>query len=177
MVSNKCTCVLGLNPTRPFCSPNDSHKSLDEGFLGSAAVFFDLSKAFDTEHTIYCLKTVQYWHLRFAPEMVSQLFVQPIAESCHQRTVLSLFANADSDVTQGSILGPFLFTFYLNSIFDLQLTLNSKITLYADDVKLYELITTFKHLWPYSLMSSPIIGCFSAMLIMCCKKPSTASAC
>ena len=43
-----------------------------------------------------------------------------------------------SGVPQGSILGPILFVVYVNGIFDL--TLNSKLMLYADDMLFYRVV-------------------------------------
>lgn len=42
-----------------------------------------------------------------------------------------------SGVPQGSVLGPFLFTLYISNLADLQLTEDSKLVAYADDLLLY----------------------------------------
>ena len=49
----------------------------------------------------------------------------------------------NSGVPQGSILGPLVFILYINEIASLPLTLNSTLTLYADDILIS---TPFKNL-------------------------------
>ena len=45
-------------------------------------------------------------------------------------------------VPQGSILGPLLFTVYINSLADLDLSPGSSIILYADDILLYRTVSS-----------------------------------
>ena len=51
--------------------------------------------------------------------------------------VISSEVHALSSVPQGSVLGPLLFLRYINGITKMQLSLDSKITLYADDILLF----------------------------------------
>ena len=46
----------------------------------------------------------------------------------------------DCGVTQGSVLGPLLFILYVNDIPDL---VDSKIKMFADDIKIYTQVTSF----------------------------------
>lgn len=102
-----------------------------EAKLFTAAVFIDVSKAFDcVDHDILLrkLKSLQM------PQNYFNLF-----KSCFSnRTQLveidgtrSSSLNIHAGVFQGSILGPKAFIFYINDIFKLKL--NGQIQLYADD--------------------------------------------
>ena len=53
---------------------------------------------------------------------------------------MSKWYPVDSGALQGSVLGPLLFILYVNDIPDL---VNSKVKMFADDIKIYTQITSF----------------------------------
>ena len=113
---------------------NDIVSALDNG-LFCAALFIDLSKAFDTvDHTLLLdrLTSIGFDHVS------SRWFENYLAER-HQcvkvGAVKSEFIRISKGVPQGSILGPVLFIIYINNVVN---TLRScNIHLYADDTILY----------------------------------------
>ena len=105
-------------------------------------MFFDLSKAFDTVPHHLLLQTLRSigisgpllgWFHSYLSNRQQRVFIRGHSSS---------YANVDSGVPQGSILGPLLFIIYMNSIFDLRLSPDSKIILYANDILLYKPIKT-----------------------------------
>ena len=111
--------------------------TLDSG-SSVGAVFFDLKKAFDSVPHSPLLDKIYATGLH--PALVQ--WIGAYLTSLLQRTVVggsaSSWAPILSGVPQGSILGPLLFTIYVNGIFEL--TLNSKLMLYADDMLLYRVV-------------------------------------
>ena len=119
---------------------HDWQRYLDLG-LSSAALFLDMSKAFDK---------VPHCHLLQSLSAVG--ISGPLLkwfESYHsnrtQKVVLNGFSSTSltvrSGVPQGSILGPLLFTIYINSLADLHFSSGSSVILYADDILLYRPLT------------------------------------
>jgi len=53
----------------------------------------------------------------------------------------SKWCSVDSGVPQGSVLGPLLFILYVNDIPDI---VDFKIKMFADDIKIYATITSFR---------------------------------
>ena len=110
---------------------HDWFTTLDSG-SSVGAVFFDLKKAFDSVPNSLLLDKISATGLH----LVLVQWIGAYLTSRSQRTVVggsaSNWAPVLSGVSQGSILGPLLFILYVNSIFEL--TLNSKLTLYADDM-------------------------------------------
>ena len=117
---------FGFRPMRStqeaiLTATNDWHKTLDRG-LSSAAVFFDLSKAFDTVPHHLLLQTLRGIGIS-GFTAICLIVNREVVIRGHS----SSYANVDSGVTHGSILGPLLFIIYMNSIFDLRLAPGGRI--------------------------------------------------
>ena len=102
------------------------------------AVFFDLKKAFESVPHSLLLDKISATGLH--PVLVQ--WIGAYLTSRSQRTVVGGSASSWdpvlSGVPQGSILGPLWFIIYVNGISEL--TLNSKLMLYADDMLLYRVV-------------------------------------
>jgi hypothetical protein len=101
-----------------------------ENDLITCAVFLDISKAFDSvDHTIL-LEKLEKYGVRGLPHKLLRSY---LSDRC-QYTVIdgqkSSLLPIRCGVPQGSVLGPFLFTVFIN---DLPNTTNMDATLFADD--------------------------------------------
>ena len=111
-----------------------------------AVVFFDLSKAFDSVPHLGLLRALSrigvsgYLHRWFSSYLTGR----------SQRVVLDGCSSASlpihSGVPQGSILGPLLFSIYINPLASLSLSSSTRLLLYADDILLYKPIRSAWHL-------------------------------
>ena len=139
------TFTVKVRPAHPTASalasaPHDWFTTLDSG-SSVGAVFFDLKKAFDSVPHSLLLEKISATGLH--PVLVQWIGAYLI--SLLQRTVVGgSAAPVLSGVPQGSILGPLLFIIDVNGIFEL--TLNSKLMLYADDMLLYRVVDIPKDL-------------------------------
>jgi hypothetical protein len=101
----------------------------------SAAVFLDLSKAFDTIDHDILLKKLSHYGIRGIALDLLQSYLNNRSQSVVYQNVASSYSKITCGVPQGSILGPVLFLIYINDIY-----LCSKLLhfiLFADDTTIF----------------------------------------
>lgn len=99
-------------------------------------ILLDFSKAFDSiSHSMVCNKLAeQFLFCRQSVQLI-QSYLQNRKQAVFSNGILSSFLNVSSGVPQGSVLGPILFSLYIN---DLPSVIKyCSIHLFADDVQLY----------------------------------------
>ena len=114
---------------------------LDKG-LSVAAVFFDLSKAFDK--VPHCQLLSALANVGVSGSLLN--WFRSYLSNRSQRVVLDGYTSevhpVTSGVPQGSILGPLLFSIYVNSLTKITLCQDFTMIMYADDIVLYKPITS-----------------------------------
>lgn len=97
----------------------------------TACIFIDLMKAFDcVDHKILIQKLEKYGILGNSLELLKN-YLKNRKQYVYLNNKKSHLLTVKCGIPQGSILGPLLFSIYVNDIFDLPL--NGKILLFADD--------------------------------------------
>lgn len=100
-------------------------------------LFLDYSKAFDTVPHRRLLKQVESFGVHGSALAWIESFLSNRRQQVRANGELSEFRPVISGVPQGSILGPVLFTIYVN---DIPSEIESLISMYADDTKIYTAI-------------------------------------
>ena len=105
----------------------------DKGFY-TCSIFLDLSKAFDTvDHVLLINKFENCYGIRGIPVcLLNNYLFNQFQYTCINNTISSL-KSISFGVPQGSILGPLLFSLYVN---DMPLASLFKTSLFADDTLL-----------------------------------------
>ena len=105
------------------------------------SIFLDLSKAFDTLNHNILLKKLDFYGLSSKSLILFASYLSNRKQYCEYNGISSEILETNIGVPQGSILGPLLFSIYIN---DLTKSSNEfGFLMYADDTTLYSTIEHF----------------------------------
>ena len=144
LAANQWGFLSGRSTTHALLSVvHDWLSSMEDGHE-MGAVFFDLTKAFDSVAHRQLIS--KFRAIGLDDYLVS--WITSYLASRNQSVVLhdetSDLLPVTSGVPQGSVLGPLLFLLYVNDVNDVALSEGTKLILYADDILLYRKIYTEK---------------------------------
>ena len=98
-------------------------------------IYIDLSKAFDTINYDILLYKLDYYGVGGIPLQLIQNYLTNRKQYVKYNTHKSTLKMIDTGVPQGSILGPLLFSIYINDLVNVSNTF--KYVMYADDTTIY----------------------------------------
>lgn len=114
---------------------DDVREQLDKGNM-SIMCFLDFSKAFDmVNHHILCQKLKYYYGLSDSALLLIINYLTDRSQKVVVGDSESSLKSVTSGVPQGSVLGPLLFSVFINDVF--QVCSNCNMHAYADDIQLY----------------------------------------
>lgn len=114
----------------------DIRSSLDEGSV-TFLVLLDFSKAFDmVNHSHLINKLHRFYNISPSATNLIFSYLSGRKQAVSLDNVLSEFLDLQRGVPQGSILGPLLFSLYINEIPNI--VQHSSTHIYADDVQIYQ---------------------------------------
>ena len=102
-------------------------------------LYLDYSKAFDTVPHQRLIKQLETFGISGQVLQWIESFLSNRRQKVRVNNAVSDWSPVISGVPQGSILGPILFTLF---VFDIPGAINSLISMFADDTKLYQLLTS-----------------------------------
>ena len=119
-----------------LAATRDWHRALENG-QSVACVFFDLSKAFDSLPHSLVLESLA--RVGIGGELL--IWIRDYLSGRKQQVVLRGASSPPADVTsgvpQGSILGPLLFILSVDSLTRVSISLEGRLSLFADDICYY----------------------------------------
>ena len=109
-------------------------KDLDDGKL-DIGLFLDLSKAFDTVGHTILLDKLLYYGIKRIELAWFESYLTNRTQFIRYDGLTSCISSITTDLPQGSILGPLLFTIYMNDIHNASTKFHA--ILFADDTNLF----------------------------------------
>ena len=112
---------------------------MDRGDM-NVVVFLDIHKAFDTVNHQILLDKLQFYSIEDGGLLFFRSYLQNRTQCCSVNGQISTLQTVTCGALQGSILGPLLFSIYMN---DLPAFIQeANITMYADDTSLHKAFRT-----------------------------------
>lgn len=114
---------------------NNICQSLDSGSSGVAGIFYDLSKAFDLVDRNILVEKLKYYGVSADAVRLLNNYLTNRKQYVAIDDSKSKIGQVEYGVPQGSVLGPLLFSVYLNDMQNIGLF--GKLYMYADDICLF----------------------------------------